>query len=449
MPLKVLFIYPTINLDCWVNYGIACLSGILAEKGHSAVLYQPVRLDPERLAEMVRSQGFDLCLVSSVTNQWPYALEMIRQVRELSPVPIVLGGHHATSSPQLLAQTPELDALCVGEGDHVLAEIADRLAAGLNLAGIPGLWTRDPADPQRVIPSDVADLIEDLDSLPLPDFSVFDAKTIANRPSLQLSRGCPYDCSYCCNNNLRRIYAGKGRYVRKKSVQRAMQEVRNFVSSYRPAELNFDDDTFVKDKKWLAEFLELYRREIAIPFNCNTRAETVDAELCRILKQAGCNVVCIGIESGNEEFRRKVYKRSMSDEVIVRAFALLHEHGLSTYAFNIVGAPGETYAHYLDTLALNKRVRPTGWQITTFYPFPGSELYDEARRKGYLAGGYTDSFVSKSLLRMKQFPVWQIRFAALSFNYRLWAVDKSMLQKGRYMASVLRQMVCAGLGRNR
>lgn len=449
MPLRVLFIYPTINLDRWVNYGIASLCGVLSQKGHATVLYQPVRHDPQHFARLVRSGQFDLCLVSSVTNQWPYAVEMIRQVRELSAMPIVLGGHHATSSPHLLAQTPELDALCVGEGDLVLAEIADRLVAGRDLAGIPGLWTRDPARPGEVISSEVANLVEDLDSLPMPDFSVFDPQTVANRPSLQLSRGCPYGCSYCCNNNLRRIYAGKGRYVRKKSVERAMQEVRSFVSQYRPAEINFDDDTFVKDKKWLATFLELYSREIALPFNCNTRAETVDAELCRLLKRSGCKVVCIGIESGNEEFRRRVYKRDMSDDLIVRTFELLHEHGLSTYAFNIVGAPGETYAHYLDTLALNKRVRPTAWQITTFYPFPGSQLYDVARDNGYLTDGYTDSFVSKSLLKMKQFPVWQIRFAALTFDYRLWSEDKSMLQKARWLASVLRQAVVVRLRRKK
>jgi len=447
MSLKVLFIYPTINLDLWVNYGVACLSGILKQGGHTTVLYQPARHDPQQFAQLVLSQGFDLCLVSSVTNQWPYAQEMIRQVRELSTMPIILGGHHATSSPHLLEETLELDALCVGEGDMVLAEIVERITAGRHLAGIAGLWIRDAADPGRVIPSEVGNLIEDLDSLPLPDFSVFDKQTIANRPSLLLSRGCPYNCSYCCNNNLRRIYAGKGTYVRKKSVNRAMQEVRSFVSQYAPAELNFDDDTFVKDKNWLAAFLDCYRKEIALPFNCNTRAETVDEELCTLLKSSGCAVVCIGIESGNEAFRRKVYKRNMSDEVIVRAFALLRKHGLSTYAFNIVGAPGETYADYLDTVSLNQRVCPTGWQITTFYPFPGSDLHDEARDKGYLAGGYSDSFVSRSLLKMKVFPAWQIRFAALTFDYRLWSVDKTLLQKVRYITYMLRQAAAARLGR--
>lgn len=447
MSLKVLFIYPSINLGRFVNYGVACLSGVLAKKGHATVLYHPVRREPQHFAQLVRSQEFDLCLVSSVTNQWPYALEMIRQVREESAMPIILGGHHATSSPHLLAETPELDALCVGEGDLVLAEIADRLVAGRDLSRISGLWTRDSVHPGEVIPSEVANLVEDLDALPLPDFSIFDPQTIANRPSLQLSRGCPYDCSYCCNNNLRRIYAGKGQYVRKKSVERAMQEVRSFVSRYRPAELNFDDDTFVKDKRWLAGFLERYRQEIALPFNCNTRAETVDAELCRLLKRSGCNVVCIGIESGNEEFRRKVYHRNMGDQVIIRAFELLHEHGLSTYAFNIVGAPGETWAHYLDTVALNRRVRATSWQITTFYPFPGSELYNVARENGFLTEGYTDSFVSRSLLKMRQFPVWQIRLAALTFDYRVWSADKGMLQKGRFLVSILRQAVSARLRR--
>lgn len=449
MPLNVLFLYPTINLDRWVNYGVASLCGVLKQEGHTTVLYQPVLHEPLRLAELLHAQRFDLCLVSAVTNQWPHALAMIRQVRETSTMPIVLGGHHATSSPQVMAETPELDALCVGEGELVLAEILERLASGRDFSGISGLWTRDAALPDRVVPSEVGNLIDDLDSLPMPDFSVFDRQTIANRPSLMLSRGCPYNCSYCCNNNLRRIYAGKGNFVRKKSVARAILEVRAFVSAYAPAELNFDDDTFVKDKGWLADFLGAYRQEFEIPFNCNTRAETVDDEVCRMLKTAGCRIVCIGIENGNEEFRRKVLKRNMSDDALVKAFALLRQHGLQSYAFNIVGAPDETYAHYLDTVRLNRRIRPDGWQITTFYPFPGSELYEYARERGYLTGGYSDSFVSRSLLKMKCFPAWQIRFAAVTFQYRLWSVGKSARQRIRFIASALLHAAAVWFGRKR
>ncbi len=448
MSLNVLFLYPTINLDRWVNYGVACLSGVLRQGGHRTVLYQPIRHDTRSFRKLIHSQDFDLCLVSAVTNQWPHAMEMICQVRDLSDMPIVLGGHHATSSPNLLADTPQLDALCVGEGDLVLAEILERISSGHDLASIPGLWTRDTVAPGRIIPSEVGCLVENLDNLPLPDFSVFDRQTVTNRPSLLLSRGCPYNCTYCCNNNLQRIYAGKGTFVRKKSIERALQEVHAFVTEYEPTELNFDDDTFVKDKRWLTTFLDRYRKELAVPFNCNTRAETLDEEVCNQLKTSGCRTVCIGIESGNEEFRRTMYKRSMSDEVLVHAFDLLRRHGLSSYAFNIVGAPDETYAHYLDTVRLNRLVRPDGGQITTFYPYPGSELYDYALKKGYLSGGYSDSFVCSSLLTMKCFPAWLIRFAAVTFHYRLWSVDKTFRQKLVFLAGAVRQSIAERLGKN-
>lgn len=449
MALNVLFLYPSVNLDRWVNYGVACLCGVIRQEGHRAVLYQPVSKEPEVLSRLLLSENFDLCLVSAVTNQWLHALELIRQVRAQSAMPIILGGHHATSSPHLLAETPELDALCVGEGDLALAELLQRIAAGQGLAGISGLWTRAPGNPGQIIPSEVGNLIENLDSLPMPDFSVFARQAITNRSSLLLSRGCPYNCTYCCNNNLRRIYDGKGAFVRKKSVARAMAEVRAFVAGHAPVELNFDDDTFVKDKRWLAEFLGHYRQEVALPFNCNTRAETLDDEICRLLKEAGCRIVCIGIESGNEQFRRTMYKRNMSNEALIRAFDLLRKHGLASYAFNIVGAPDETFSHYLDTVKLNRLVRPDGWQITTFYPYPGSELYEYAHKKGYLAGGYSDSFVSGSLLRMKTFPAWLIRFASASFHYRLWSAGKTFRQKAFFIASSIKLAITAYLGRRR
>lgn len=122
-------------------------------------------------------------------------------------------------------------------------------------------------------------------------------------------------------------------------------------------ELYVDDDTFLKNPRWVTDFCERYSSEVGVPFYCNARPETVRLDLCRRLKAAGCMAIGIGIESGNERIRREVLSRGMSNDRIVRAFQLAHEAGLKTWSFNMVGIPGETLSDFMDTVTLNDRVR--------------------------------------------------------------------------------------------
>ena len=438
--MDIFFIYPTVNLEREINYGIACLFGVIAERGHTVDLYQPVRFDPGECVEAFRRKPYALCLVSSVTNQWPYALGLIQAIKAESPVPVVVGGHHVTNCPEELERHTEIDAICIGEGDAAIGALLDRIAGGGAFDAVPNLWVRRGGE---IIRNDVGALVENLESLPFPDYAPFPPEAIARRPSMLLSRGCPYNCTYCCNNNLRKIYAGKGSWVRKKSLSRALAEVQSFIDQYHPSFLNFDDDTFIKDRAWLFEFLDGYRKITKLPFDCNSRPETINDAVCAALKAANCRSLCIGIESGNERLRRQLYGRTMTNEAIISAFRAAHRHGLKTYSFNMVGAPGETFRDYLETVRLNQLVKPDAFQITTYYPFPGSQLYARAKADGLIDhGGYVDNYYSHSLLSMKQFPKWKIRYAAETFSVRVRAGEKPGL---RLYARLLRMRAGAWL----
>jgi radical SAM superfamily enzyme YgiQ (UPF0313 family) len=237
---------------------------------------------------------------------------------------------------------------------------------------------------------------------------------------------------------MRKLYAGKGSWVRKKSVGRALAEVQTFIDQYHPGFLNFDDDTFIKDRNWLFEFLDGYRKITALPFDCNSRPETINDAVCAALKAANCQFLCIGIESGSETFRRELYGRTMTNESIVSAFRTARAHGLKTYSFNMVGAPGETFRDYLETVRLNRRIMPDAFQITTYYPFPGSALYDKAAADGLIDHtGHADNYLSHSLLSMKQFPKWQIRYASESFALRVYAGENPGLRLYLRLARLL------------
>lgn len=412
--MNIFFIYPSVNLEREVNYGLACLFGVIAERGHTVDLYQPVRFDREECAAAFSRKPYALCLVSSVTNQWPYALECIRAIKAIARIPVVVGGHHVSNCPEVLEQHEEIDAICLGEGDAALGLLLDRIAGGEPFDMVPNLWVRNR---DQIIKNAVAALEENLDSLPFPDYAPFSPEAIARRPSMLLSRGCPYNCTYCSNNNMRKIYAGKGAWVRKKSVGRALAEVRSFIDLHHPAFLNFDDDTFIKDRAWLFEFLDGYRKMTTLPFDCNSRPETINDPVCAALKAANCRTLCIGIESGSESLRKRLYGRNMTNKTIIAAFRAARAHGLRTFAFNMVGAPGETFRDYLKTVLLNRRIKPDAFQLTIYYPFPGSELYARAKAAGLIDhSSYADNYMANSLLTMKQFPKWQIRYAMETFS---------------------------------
>ena len=130
----------------------------------------------------------------------------------------------------------------------------------------------------------------------------------------------------------------------------------------------------------------------------------------------------------------------MTNESIVRAFSLLRKHGIKSYAFNIVGAPGDTYENYLQTVRLNQAIRPDSFQITIFYPYPATDLFNYAKEEGLLTDDtFRDSFESESLLRMKQFPRWKISFAKNTFAYRLLSGRKTFLRKIAYLLSLLQK----------
>jgi len=429
--MNIFFISPSINLSLCVNYGIAVLCGIIKQKGHTVDLYQPTILNLEEFKREFLKKDYSLCLVSSVTNQWPYTLKYLKALRKYSDIITLVGGPHATSCPEILEENEEINGICLGDGDIALSEFLDKFENKLSFYDVKSMWFRNSS---RIIKNEMCDLIEDLDDTAFPDFSIFSSEAIENRISVMFSRGCPFNCTYCCNDRLRKLYSGKGKYVRRKSVQRAIEELEEIIRTHNPAELNFDDDTFIKDKNWIISFLNEYKKLTKIPFNCNSRPETLDEELCHYLREANCKTLCIGIESGNEEFRRNVYKRNISNESIKRAFSISHKYNLKSYAFNMVGAPDETYTLYQDTVNLNREILPKSHQITIYYPYPGTELYDYTKMKGYIMNNaYSDDFVSKSILRMKQFPRWKIKYAQKMFYYHVFK-DQSTVKKIYYLA---------------
>jgi radical SAM superfamily enzyme YgiQ (UPF0313 family) len=163
-----------------------------------------------------------------------------------------------------------------------------------------------------------------------------------------------------------------------------------------------------------------------ITFTCNARVETLNEDICQALKEAGCETLCVGIESGSQRVRKEILKRYMTNEQIINAFNYAKKAGLATYSFNMLGIPTETEKDMWETIKLNRIVKPTSLQVSIFQPYPGTELYQMCKEKGWLKNKPLPlSHKLKSILEYPHITSKQIERFKILFRYRaLYPYDK-------------------------
>ena len=179
------------------------------------------------------------------------------------------------------------------------------------------------------------------------------------------------------------LVGGNANWVRQRPLDDVIAELEHLHRRFpQMKSLIFMDEIFTVKKSWVREFCAAYRAKFQTPFQIFLRVESVDREMMEWMKAAGLYSIIVGVESGNETIRREVLNRKMKNEQILRVFNWADELGLETWDFNMIGVPGDTEATIRDTMELNKIIRPHHLQISIFYPFPGTPLYDLCVKEG-------------------------------------------------------------------
>jgi len=376
------------------------LSACVKARGHACDVF--IGRDSQIIKGVVGYMPDIICF-SVMTAQFPWALNMARTVKKRLPnVIVAFGGAHATFFPEIIEEDG-IDVICIGEGEGALADLADNIALGKNITGIKNLHVKKDG---KIFKNEIRDFVRDLDTLPLPDRSLYyKYKFLASSPekSFMSGRGCPYDCTFCFNHIYMQLYKGKGPFIRQRRVEHVVREIKDVQSRYGLKLVFFQDDTWVLNKGWLYEFLPRYKKEIGLPFIAYVRADIVDEELVRKLKDANCQVVDMGMETGDETRRNELLKKKISDDELRNAAGLMRKHKLNFRVTNMVGLPGETLEDALTTLSMNIELKPTFSWCAIFQPFPKLELTNKALEKGFIKtdtiSGIKGSY-NKSLLRM-------------------------------------------------
>ena len=198
-----------------------------------------------------------------------------------------------------------------------------------------------------------------------------------------------------------------------------MEEIQQILSMYKDVEsIHFHDDTFIINKPWVNQFCTEYRDHFQLPLLINARADLIDQEVVSWLRDAGCSEIKIGVEHGNEHIRNHIMKRKMTNEQIINAFKIIKRAGIKAWAYNMIGLPEETKMTIMDTINLNKEIKPDKLFISIFYPYKGTALYEYCKERGLL----TDQTVDTYFEPISTLNLPSIKKREVEYYYRIFRV---------------------------
>jgi len=352
-------------------FGVMTISSLLKAKGHFTELV--MEHGEKDLAGAVKKLRPDVIAFSclTATGEFEWARDTAAKLKKAIPKAItVVGGVHPTLFPEETMKNLSIDVLCLGEGELPMLELCNKIGAKKDYSKVKGLWVRKNG---KVVRNEMPMLVQDLDSFPFPDRELYDKYNYfhdADSIDVLAGRGCPFSCSFCYNHVFREVYKGKGCMIRKRGIENVIRELEEVKAKYKPKSFTFVDELFSVNRKWLFEFLEVYRKRVGVPFICSVRLDILDEEMVLKLKEGGAFRVCVGLESGNERIRNEILNKSITNAQIIRSAALLKKHGLKFLTTNMLGLPTETIENGFETVALNRKIGTDYLWYSVFQPYP-------------------------------------------------------------------------------
>ncbi|MCL2527793.1 MAG: B12-binding domain-containing radical SAM protein [Defluviitaleaceae bacterium] len=318
---------------------------------------------------------------------------LVDKIREITQVPILIGGAYATLFPEECLKLA--DVVFRGESEETIVEFTDALHLGQQYSHIDGIATNTQSGPKL---NPIRPLIQDLDRLPHPDFggeNMYyinndkvlrgDPEASSHRYELTTSRGCPNRCSYCSNSSIRDLYAGKGPFIRQRSVEDVMTEIAAVKKRNSGLQLlRFWDEIFPWNKEWIAKFAEAYKSQIGLPFEIWGHPRLSANAGIKDLVRAGLSKIVIGVQSGCPKIRKEIYTRSEKQEEILNCSKILSEAKVPMVVYDfILGHPFETEEDLKETLALCRSLsKPFTLQLHGLSFLPGTPIEEIAVSKG-------------------------------------------------------------------
>lgn len=468
--MDVTFISPYLNIYA---LGIRSISSYIKSKGFSTrLIFLPLiqsqksivpnyhRLYDDKTLEDIKELCKDSKFIgiSLTSNHVDSSIQITQYLKDKLEIPVIWGGLHPTVMPEESLEYADL--ICLGEGELAFLELLKNERAGNPLKESKNFWFMENGKLRK---NGFFDLIQDLDNFPFQDYSlkehyILDNKTRrivpldSERMTTELleiagkdyymtfaTRGCPYRCSYCCNNAFRKLYPDQP-ILRRRSVDNVISELCEVDAKFPFIQLyNISDDEFFSSKQdWIEEFSEKYKDKIGKPIFCLANPAYITESKLTALVDAGLHYMELGIQSGSPEIR-ELYHRSIKNEKIIESAHILQKFTdrICPPVYDIIlDNPYETLDNHLETINLVRKLpRPYLLQLFTLTFYPGTELYEKAIKDGLINDKFEDIY-RKSYLDYTQSYI----------NIILYLIDKGIPD---WIVSILIKKPLIGLFNNR
>lgn len=422
-PFKVLLIYANSYMDSLMPISVSSISGALKRAGVEVKLFdntyyppkaaevesgdqarvkslqipafnyeevgiRPMKTDVfEDFRKLVLEYEPDLIGLSAVEPTFLFGIKCLETVRDLG-IPTIVGGVHTIFSPEDVIKYNAVDMICIGEGEECIVELCKKMQAGEDYSRIGNIWVKKP---DGTIVRNPKTTVQDMRNLPVLDFSIFQSERIF-RPMagkvyrmvpVEFSRGCVYKCTYCSAPAFDQTFKEQGRWLRDKPMSQIFDEINLYIKEYNVEYFYFVSETFLAmPKDRFNEFIERYK-DVKVPFWFNTRPETISEEVIKRLEEINCHRISMGVEAGNEEYRKKMLRRPVSNQKVVEAAKILQSSSIQFSVNNIIGFPDETRDMIFDTINLNREFVANSHGCYLFQPYRGTWLHEYSVQKGY------------------------------------------------------------------
>lgn len=324
--------------------------------------------------------------ITATTPLVKSALSVSAAIKENFDIPIVLGGIHATMNAADCIQTPSIDFVAKGESEDTMRDlVCEMMNDRPDFANVKGLYYRVG---ESFYFGGERGLIADLDKIPFParhllgNLSNYRPPDAERLPvaSIMTTRGCPGRCTYCCTKDI-----FKDRY-RMRGIDNVIEEIDKAIGNFRVKEIHIADDAFNVNKARTLALCEAIRKrnyKVNFEFLNGLRADVIDDDILDAFRSIGIKNVGFGVESADESILKNVKKNILPGRVMT-AVRLAKKKGFKTWAFFMLGLPGETDGTIRKSLSFAKKMDPDFAKFLIFKPYPGSEIYHEINKKGFI-----------------------------------------------------------------
>lgn len=328
--------------------------------------------DPQSLSGKLKE--FDIIGITTFEDGFPYIKQVTELAKTVNPnAPIILGGSLVASAPEIIMKNTQADYAVIGEGELTTIELLDFLEKNeyaLAITDINGLAFK--SEQGEIVINQARKQMEDLDAVPVQDFSVWDRFKGKTIPEIYLStsRGCPFGCAFCFRTMPK---------FRVKSIQKVKVEV-EYLKSYGFTHVWWNDLCFVANKERTHQLLDVVFSNYSFSWNCFSRVTDVDLEVLEHMKSKGCDIILYGFEAISQDILNS-YRKGISQNDMIRAIELTRKAGIKVGGLFIIGAPEETKESLNRIIEFAKEFKEIT-RVKYLSALPGTPLYHQALAEG-------------------------------------------------------------------